>query len=259
MLVVFYGILSASLILVLNRSVLRSALQQEVLHSMVRNYQRRTDELQLAAQVARDASAGTNLDSILQEATQLVYERFGFYHAGIFLVEDFDDGKYAVLRSAAGATIGSRTMFESSYRIKLDDRSLISHITENGRARVILDVKQETPYRVNSFLPDTRSELAVPLQVGGKVIGVFDVQSRKEGAFSQQDVIMMQTLADLLAVAIHKANLHQEIEQHAQQLEQRVMERTQELATERAQLNAILDAMVEGVRRTSHAARLPIA
>lgn len=246
-LVVFYGVLSASLILILNRTVVRSALQQEVLQSMVGNYQRRTDELQLAAQVARDASTGTNLDSILQQAVQLVHERFGFYHVGIYLVEDSDDSSYAVLRSAAGGSIGSRTLIESHYRIKTDDQSIVSKVIAKGRARVVLDVRQDKQHKVIASLPDTRSELVVPLRVSGKVIGVFDVQSRQEGAFSQQDVIIMQTLADLLAVAIHKANLHQDIQQHAQQLEQRVEIRTQELATERAQLNAILDAMVEGV------------
>jgi PAS domain S-box-containing protein len=246
-LVMIYGVLSASLVLILNRSVMRSALQREVLQSMVSSYQRRTDELQLAAQVARDASTGTNLTSILQEAVQLVHERFGFYHAAIYLIEEFDDGKYAVMRSAAGSTIGSRSMVEAQYRIQLTDRSIITYVIENAKARVVLDVKQDKQYTASAFLPDTRSELVVPLQVTGMVMGVFDVQSRKEGAFSQQDVIIMQTLADLLAVAIHKAHLHQEIKQHAQQLEYRVQERTQQLATERAQLNAILDAMVEGV------------
>jgi PAS domain S-box-containing protein len=246
-LVVFYAILSASIVIILNRTVNHSALQQEVLQSMIRNYQRRTDELQLAAHVARDATSGSNLDSILQQSVQLVFERFGFYHVGIYLVEEAQDGKYAVLKAAAGNTPGSRTLIENRHRLSVGGKGIIGNVTDKGRARVVMDVKHDAQHWENPALPDTRSEMAVPLQVGDTIIGAFDVQSRKEGSFSQQDVMIMQTLADLLAVAIHKANLHQVIEQHNQTLEQRVAARTQELAAERAQLNAILEAMTEGV------------
>jgi PAS domain S-box-containing protein len=246
-LVVFYGILSAIIVVILNRSVNHSALQQEVLQSMIRNYQRRTDELQLAAHVARDATSGTNLDSILQQSVQLVFERFGFYHVGIYLVEESKEEKFAVLKAAAGSTLGTRTLVESHHRMPVGGKGIIGNVTDKGRARVVMDVKQDTQHWTNPALPDTRSEMAVPLQVGGTVIGVIDVQSRKENSFSQQDVMIMQTLADLLAVAIHKANLHQVVEQYNQTLEQRVAARTQELGAERAQLNAILAAMTEGV------------
>jgi PAS domain S-box-containing protein len=246
-LVVFYAILSASIVIILNRTVNHSALQQEVLQSMIRNYQRRTDELQLAAHVARDATSGSNLDSILQQSVQLVFERFGFYHVGIYLVEEAQDGKYAVLKAAAGNTLGSRTLIENRHRLPVGGKGIIGNVTDRGRARVVIDVKDDAQHWKNPALPDTRSEMAVPLQVGDTIIGAFDVQSRKEGSFSQQDVMIMQTLADLLAVAIHKANLHQVIELHNQTLEQRVAARTQELAGERAQLNAILEAMTEGV------------
>ncbi|WP_420628237.1 ATP-binding protein [Candidatus Leptofilum sp.] len=244
---VTYTLFTASLILILRRTLTHVISQQTILQAMVRNYRRRTDEIQIAAQIARDASAGANLDVILAEAVQLICERFHFYHAAIFLIEETDEGASAVMRAVAGTTRGSYQMLENHHRLPVGGRSIVGHVVAAGQARVVLDVRQDAQHLFNPFIPETLSEMTVPLQVGGHILGAIDIQSREEGAFSQQDVMILQTLADLMAVTIHKANLHEAAQQHAQNLEQSVTERTRELAAERAQLNTILEAMVEGV------------
>lgn len=100
---------------------------------------------------------------------------------------------------------------------------------------------------MNPALPHTRSEMTVPLRIGEEVIGALDVQSQKEDAFTQNDIAIMQVLADLLATIINKTKLNEQVHQYAQTLEERVAERTSALNREKAHLNAILHAMREGV------------
>lgn len=247
LLIMIYALVTSGILFIMYRSINSSQGQQITLQSVLRNYQRRTDELRVAAQIARDASIGNDPDDIMQQATNLITARFGFYHAGIYLVDTEDDGRLcAVLRSVAGQ-VDKDALLGAKLYIHETENSVISNVIRRAKARVVMDAKLDPDFMSHPALQRTRSELTVPLRVGQEVIGALDVQNDVEGTFTQQDTVILQTLGDLLAVAINKATLKEAVQHHADDLENRVEERTQELAAERSQLSAILNSMTEGV------------
>lgn len=207
---------------------------------------RQRDQMRVAADIAREASIGTSVDETLRRATEELCNQFGYYHVAIYLLEDEDGSAFASMKAVAGGK-GSYQMLANGHSLPVGSDSMIGYVAHSGQPRVALDIEEEIYHLSNTLLPDTRSELTVPLRVEGRVIGVVDVQSTQMASFTQNDIVIIQTLADLLAVAIDKASLHQQIRKYADNLERIVDDRTQELAQERAQLNAILDAMTEGV------------
>jgi PAS domain S-box-containing protein len=243
---VIYALFSSLLIIFLSRAFSRASDYQSTLQTLLTSYERRSQELQVAATIARDASAETSLQDVLNRAASLVGERFGFYHVAIFLIEQEGLVKSAVMRAGMG-TAASSQMLAARHRLPVGSQSIIGYVAATGKPRIVLNVQQDMTHKANPLLPLTRSEMAVPFRVGDTVIGVLDVQSSIEGAFSQEDVTIIQTLADLLAVLIHKTELNDQVAEYALHLEERVEQRTSELNKERAQLNAILDSMREGV------------
>ncbi len=175
---------------------------------------RKAVQLQVAAEVARDAIAAPNLDELLNLAVTLVRERFNFYHAGIFLVDD--DQEYAVLAAATGEA--GQKMIAQGHKLAVGKVGLVGYVAGSGKPRIALDVGEDAIHFKQPMLPDTRSEMALPLTVDGRVIGVLDVQSTEEAAFDDEDVQVLQTMADQLAMAIDKARLLCEAEQRAHHL-----------------------------------------
>jgi PAS domain S-box-containing protein len=168
--------------------------------------ERRTMQLQVAAEVARDATTARDLDDLLNRAVNLIRARFGFYHAGIFLVDE--QNEYAVLRAATGEA--GHQMLESGHRLRVGEVGIVGHATGTGQPRIALDVGTDAVHFDNSFLPGTRSEMALPLRVGERVIGALDVQSTREAAFEEADVEILQVMADQLAVAIERTRLFEQ-------------------------------------------------
>jgi PAS domain S-box-containing protein len=164
---------------------------------------RRTTQLQVAAEVARDATTARDLDELLNRSVNLVRDRFGFYHAGIFLTDE--RGEYAVLRAATGDA--GRQMLEHEHKLKVGEVGIVGHVCASGEPRIALDTGADAVYFDNPFLPDTRSEMALPMRASGNVIGALDVQSTKESAFDQDDVEILQVMADQLAMAIERTRL----------------------------------------------------
>jgi GAF domain-containing protein/HAMP domain-containing protein len=195
-------------------STLVSSLEERIAER-TKDLERRSTQLQVAAEVARDASATHELDVLLNRAVNLVRERFGFYHAGIFMVDEA--GEYAVLKAATGEA--GRAMLEQGHSLKLGDVGMVGYVAAYGQPRIALDVGEEATHFKNPLLPETHSEIALPLKVGQQVIGVLDIQSQEAAAFTQDDVIILQTLADQLAVAIDNARLFQEAQESLQQVE----------------------------------------
>jgi PAS domain S-box-containing protein len=170
--------------------------------------ERRAVQLQAAAEVARDATTARDLDELLNRAVNLVRDRFGFYHAGIFLVDD--QGEYAILTAATGEA--GRAMLERGHKLRVGEVGIVGYVAGSGQPRIALDVGADAVHFRNPFLPETRSEMALPLKVGGRVIGVLDVQSEEASAFDEDDVRVLQTMADQLAVAIESARLLGELQ-----------------------------------------------
>ena len=187
----------------------------------------RLNQLQVAAQVAGEAAGILESQLLLQNVTRLISERFGFDHAGIFIVEqpgqmdpaasiDPQPG-YAVLRAASSE--GGQKMLERSHRLRIGRQGIVGFVAASGMPRIALDVGSDAVFFNNPDLPLTRSELALPLKVQEKVIGVLDVQSNQESAFSEDDSSILQILADQVALAIQNARLLAESQQALHELE----------------------------------------
>ncbi|MFL7790657.1 MAG: PAS domain S-box protein, partial [Anaerolineae bacterium] len=157
-----------------------------------RDLERRTAQLQVAAEVARDATTAHDLNDLLNSAVDMIRERFGFYHAGIFLLDR--SGEYAVLRAATGEA--GRQMLEDKHKLKVGEVGIVGYVAGSGQPRISLDVGIDAVHFVNPFLPETRSEMALPLKVGGRTIGALDVQSVHEAAFDEDNVATLQIMAD---------------------------------------------------------------
>lgn len=165
--------------------------------------EQRSMQLKTAAEVARDTLAARDLDDLLKRVVNLVRERFGFYHAGIFLVDEARE--FAVLQAATGEA--GRELLARRHRLQVGKTGIVGYVTATGKARIALDVGDDAVHFQNPHLPETRSEMALPLIVGDEVIGALDVQSTEPSAFSERDVEILQVLADQTAIAITNARL----------------------------------------------------
>jgi GAF domain-containing protein/HAMP domain-containing protein len=171
-----------------------------------RDLERRALQIQTAAEIGSVAAKLRDLNPLLAQVTQLISERFGFYHTGIFLLDDRKE--YAVLR-AANSTGGQR-MLTRGHRLKVGEVGIVGYVTGTGNPRIALDVGADATFFDNPDLPTTRSEMALPLVAGGQILGALDVQSTESNAFTQDDVNVLQVLADQVAVAIENARLFKE-------------------------------------------------
>lgn len=177
--------------------------------------ERRNTQLQVAADISREAAAILNLDELLELAVNLIRGRFGFYHAGIFLLDD--NRQYALLRSATGEA--GREMLRRGHKLPVGQVGMVGYVTGKGQPRIAPDVESDPTHYKNPLLPETRSEMVLPLKVGERIIGALDVQSQYPHAFTDDDVTIMQVMADQLAIAIENARLIQESQENLSQLE----------------------------------------
>lgn len=164
---------------------------------------RRADQMEAISIVARSIASLQNLDELLPQITKLISGQFNFYHVGIFLVDG--EREFSVLR--ASNSPGGQQMLARQHKLKMDSTSIVGYATSRSEPRIALDVGVDSVFFDNPDLPDTRSEMALPLRVGGLVIGALDVQSLHPNAFSEEDVEVLSTLADQVAIAIENARL----------------------------------------------------
>ncbi len=187
-----------------------NALQGVFLTQQIAN---RAVQLQTAAEVARVASGVLDPDALIQQVVTLVRERFNLYYVGLFLVEPDPENpevKWAVLRAGTGEA--GAQMVAQGHRLLVGGTSMIGWCIANRQARIALDVDREVVRQPHPLLPDTRSELALPLISRGEIIGALTIQSAEEAAFSQEDITVLQAMADQLANAIQNARLYEALE-----------------------------------------------
>lgn len=185
----------------------RSTLEERV-NERTSAMDKRTVLLKAVADVGKSITSFRNLSELLQQTTNLINENFGHYHVGIFLVDERKE--YAVL--TASNSEGGQRMLGNQHRLKIGETGLVGYVTANAKARIALDVGKDAVYFNNPDLPQTRSEIALPLVVGGQILGALDVQSTEPQAFSDDDSSTLQILAEQLAVAIQNANLFDQTE-----------------------------------------------
>ena len=174
--------------------------QNERMFSML---ERRHRLLETAARVGQMVTSILAIDDLLKHTVNIICSEFNFYYSGIFLVSE--DGNWAVLR--AGYAAAGRRMMAENYRLPVDDKSMIGNSILKQQAQIALDVAGEESHFKNPLLPNTRSEMALPLIVQSNALGALTVQSDQLNAFTEDDITSLQAMADQIAIAINNAQL----------------------------------------------------
>ena len=202
-------IISSSIAIAIN-----NLLQFEQIQAALITQSEQRIQLQTASEVAAAASSILNLNALMQQTVDLIRERFALYYVGLFLI-DTNSGR-AVLRAGTGK-IG-RVQVNRGHSLTIGGRSLIGGATNDGKPRIIQDVVTADEWLPNPLLPNTRSEMALPLRVRGDIIGALTVQSATANAFELTLINTLQTLGDQLAVAIENAQLLETAQRYSDQL-----------------------------------------
>lgn len=177
--------------------------------------QDRVTQLQTISQVSQTISGIQNLDELLPRIAELISQRFEIYHTGIFLIDDRNE--YAVLQAANSA--GGQNMLTWGHRLRVGAQGIVGNVTSTGHPRIALDVGDDAVYFDNPELPDTRSEIALPLKVAGQTFGALDLQSTQSNAFGDEDIQTLSILADQVAIAIQNARSFEQSRQAAEEAE----------------------------------------
>jgi GAF domain-containing protein len=169
--------------------------------------ERRARQFEAIGQVSRAINQTQNLQDLLPQITQVISEQFNFYHVGIFLLDA--NNEYAVL--AASNSEGGQKMLARNHKLKVGQVGIVGNVAGSSVPRIALDTGADAIYFNNPDLPETRSEMALPLfRTGQQLIGVIDVQSTQQNAFRQDDIQILTTLADQVSIAIANARLYEE-------------------------------------------------
>ncbi|GAP17831.1 GAF domain-containing protein [Levilinea saccharolytica] len=201
----------------------RDTLDQRV-DERTNQIRRREAELFAASRLAHEIATSENLDDLLDKSADMIRDTFGFYHAGIFLLDEKKE--YAVLRSATGEA--GRIMLARNHRLKVGEVGIVGYVVSRGEPRITMDVLQDSFHFKNPILPETRAEMAIPMRMGSEIMGALDVQSTQPNAFTTDDIRMFQTIADQLAIAIDKARLVQKLQASIEEMEKSYRQTTRQ-------------------------------
>ncbi len=169
----------------------------------------RANELQAISEISKVIVSEQKLENLLPLIARLVSERFGYYHTGIFLIDE--TGQFAILQAANSE--GGKIMLDHGHRLKIGESGIVGYVAQTGIPRIALDVGLDAVYFDNPDLPNTRSEMALPLSVRGKTIGILDIQSEKPGAFTENNKKTLGILADQISTALDNASLFTQTQQ----------------------------------------------
>jgi GAF domain-containing protein len=168
----------------------------------------RATQLRTIIQIVHDIAPVRVIDDLLSLTANLVRERFGYYHVGIYLIDE--SGEYVILRAASG--IAARTMLEQRHKFKLDEPGIVGSVASSGVARIAHDAGIDSAYIRDALLPESRSEAGLPLRSHGRVIGVLDIHADEITAFNQENIEIHQLLTDQLVAAVENVELVQRLE-----------------------------------------------
>jgi len=194
--------------------------ERELLESRVAE---RTRELALAADVGRSVSQLHDLDTLLPNAVELIRSQFNLYYAQIYLIDAL--GRTLTLRAGTGG-VGAE-LLRRGHRLAVGPGSINGVAAGERRAIIVADTATNPIFKANPLLPETRSEMAVPLLVGERVMGVLDLQSRHPGSLSEENLSVFEALAGQLAIALDNASLFVQTEQARHEVEEQTRRLTQ--------------------------------
>lgn len=189
----------------------QASLRLEAAH-LLEQAERRARQLSTSAEVSSFASSILDLEFLLPRIVDLIRDAFKYDHVQIFLMDH--EGEFAELRASTGDA--GRQLLDIKHKLKRGSSSVIGQVTETGKPTVAFDTADaRVIHRPNPYLPKTRSEMAIPLQLKGQVVGALDVQSNQPNAYDDDDIAVLTTLAAQISVAIDNAQLYEAAQNRA--------------------------------------------
>jgi signal transduction histidine kinase/CheY-like chemotaxis protein len=201
---------------------------------------RKNEYLGAAAEIGRLVTSTLDLNTIFSRTVNLVSERFGYYHAAIFVIEE--TGFNAILREATGA-VGAE-MQARAHSLPINNKSVVGKVTLTGEPVIVNDTRQASTFKSNPLLPDTLAEAGIPLRVGNRIIGALDIQSTLVDAFTQDDLSVLQILSDQVAIAIDNARSYELSQQAVKEMREIDQIKTQFLANMSHELRTPLNSII---------------
>jgi len=171
-----------------------------------RHAEKRSRQFEALADVVKSITRNKNLKDLLPQIANTISEQFGFYHVGIFL----SDASSQLTVLSAASSEGGKRMLARGHQLRIGEQGIVGYVTGTGKPRIALDVGADATFLNNPDLPATRSELALPLENEGQIIGALDVQSKEQNAFTNEDIEILSTLADQVSLAIENSRLFEQ-------------------------------------------------
>ena len=186
------------------------------LEEQIKAQKHRASQLQATAEVAREAAAEIDTTALLQRVTDLIYKHFSFYRLAIFMVDS--SGEWAEIQAAKGED--TQQLLDNKYRLRVGQEGLVGRVIQTGETYVTRDINND-PFIVHGAnISQARSEIALPLQARGNILGAINVQSSDENAFSDEDITVLEILADQIGMAISNSLLFQDVQKNLLETQQ---------------------------------------
>lgn len=205
---------------------------------------RRALQLETVAEISREVSGSLIVDNLLHQAVELLRTRMNFYHAAVLLVNE--TGEYAVIREATGEA--GMQMKRAGYKLAVGSKSIIGQVTQNKLPLVVNETRTDPNYYPNPLLPETKAEACLPLKVGERVLGVVDVQSDRAFVFTDENIKILQILADQLAIGVVNSELFAEAQERLSQ--HRLLHHITTAAASSTTIDDALSSAVKGLQVT---------
>jgi PAS domain S-box-containing protein len=201
---------------------------------------RRNEYLAASTEIGRLVTSTLDLEAIFARSVNLVVERFGFYHASIFIIDE--TGINAVLQEATGTT--GQKLKERKHTLAVGSNSTVGKASSTGEVVVINNTMLDSLHKPNPLLPETKAEAAIPLRVGNRTIGILDIQSTEIDAFTEDDIAILQLLADQIAVGIDNARSYNLAQQAVEEMREVDRLKSQFLANMSHELRTPLNSII---------------
>ena len=202
--------------------------------------QRRNEYLAASSEIGRLVTSTLDLETIFDRSVNLILERFGFYYASIFILEE--DSFKAVLQEATGKA--GKKLKERKHTLTVGSNSTVGKASASGKVVVINNTALDALHKHNPLLPETKAEAAIPLKTGDRVIGILDIQSTEVNAFSEDDIAILQLLADQISVGIDNARSYNIAQQAVEEMREVDRLKSQFLANMSHELRTPLNSII---------------